>query len=507
MKYLFLIIAIILSLAALGTYYSAPDTTSKVPVIYWVTDRNPARELQVKKFHEWCIENGHVGEDGQPRVELRLDMANRDKTKQIIQSVSGVGSDIMDLGGGSNLRLFQQMNVLKDVTEAGKELGFDPSKTYAAVEPLITVDGRQYMFPCNVTVRGVWVNTDVFKAVGMEPPPTRWTIEQFDRMGQEFNKIANPPGTRADQRRFFCDDISETLLYRSMGLSLFNETATRCTLNDPRYVRTLTLRHKWIYIDNFMPTPDDTDAFATEQGYGGAKLALFGTGNYAMVTGGRYYLIRFRDYNNLGQMRVVEPPYDHFPNTTISTRAAVVYQGSDYPHLANLFQAYLASENYNALIVEDADALPPNPAYTRSDSFLRPEKHPNEWGAHGQFVKMAEEIAIGEVLSPFVLGDVVWREVKFYREDFYAGQITAEEAAKRTAERIDFEIDNELKRKPHLQEKFDRRMALQKKIDALKAAGKKIPRAWVSNTFYLRYYAAQGMLTDEVPASLEREGE
>jgi len=495
MKHLFAVILLILIATSAAIWASLPGTQSDVPVIYWVTDPNPARELQVETFHDWLRKSGYVDEDGEPIVELRIDTANRDQSKQIIQSVSGVGSDIMDVGPAP-MRLFHEMSIIRDLTEPAKELSFSPKQTYKALEPVITVDGRQYMFPCNVAVVGIWVNKDVFADVGMDPPPQRWTLEQFEAMGKQFAERANPPGTRPNEQRFFCNNLNEIILHRGMGLSQFNETLTASDLNDERYAKVLQKKYQWIYVDNFMPTPDDTDAMVVGQGYGGVTLGAFGQGNYAMVAGGRYFLIRFREYRELGQMAVVEPPHGGYPNTTISTRAAVVYEGADHPKLAYLFLSYLASEDYNSLIVKDADALPPNPAYTRDDRFLKPADHPNEWGTHEQFVRLAEEIAVGEVFSPFILGSVVARHVRYYQEQYYnrIDNVSAEEAARRTAEAIDQDIADELRRKPYLRQEYDRRIEIQKKIDQRLAAGEKIPAEWVFNPFYQRYYADIGLL-------------
>ncbi|MEM1211972.1 MAG: extracellular solute-binding protein [Planctomycetota bacterium] len=497
MKILFGVILVILLGASAGTYLLYPDTRSEVPVIYWVTDRNPARVEQIKRFHAWLEKNGHVDEQGRPMVELRLDMANRDQAKQIIQTVSGVASDVMDVNGGQAMRLFQRMAVIEDLTEDGLSMGFDPSLTYAALEPDITIDGRQYMFPCNVWVRVLWVNEGLFESLGLEPIPDRWTFEEFERRGKEFMARANPPGTRPGDRRFFANFLDAEIIHRGMGVSVFNETLTASDLDDPRYVRALGLNYKWIYEDNILPTPDDTSAFVAEQGYGGPALSLFGTGNFAMVSGGRYFLIRFRDFDNLGKLRVVEPPHGGFPNTVIGTRAAVVYAGSDRPDLAKLFLAYLASEDYNQLIIEDADALPPNPAFTSSEAFLRPPDHPNEWGVHGRFVEMAQDIAIPRAYSPFVLSSVVSNRVSEYRDLFLADQITAEDAARRTAEEINKAIADEVERKPELRPLYEERVALQAEIDAAFAEGRKVPAEWIINPFYRVYYSAQGMLIED----------
>ncbi len=494
MKLLFCTLLLVLVLASVGIRWSFPDVQTDRPVIYWVTEKNPARELQVETFHAWLIKNGHVDDSGDPIVELRLDVANMGRTKQLIQSVSGVAADLMDTYDAS-IRLFDAMDVLVDLTEDAKAMGFDPSQTYPAIEPSITIDGRQVRYPANVDAAMMWVNVDALRRFGFEPPVSPWTWEEFEALGLAFRDAANPPGTQPNERRFLASDIPAERLYRTTGLSVFNETLTACVLNDPKYIKTLETKKRWVYDINIMPTPDDRAAFVSQQGFGGANPQLFANGNYVMVEGGRWLLIQFRHFGQLGGLKVVEFPHDGFRCTTIQARGVVVYAGSRHPELAKLFLAYLASDDYNSLIVADADALPPNPRFTRTEAFLRPPDYPNEWQAHGAFVEAAETIAVGFVTSPYVLPTVVNRERRYYEELFMNGKLTAAEAARLTVIRIDEKIASELSRKPELAEAYAADVAIQHEIDALKAAGRSIPAGLIKNPFHLAYYRRTGRLS------------
>src|SRR5690606_15743941 len=120
-----------------------------------------------------------------PKGRLALDMGNRDVTKQVVQGVSGVAGDVQDIGGGGDMRYFHAIGLLHDVTEWGKEMGFDPSRTYPAIASEITLpdengNPRQYLFPCNVNSSSFFVNKEAFRQWGQEPPPRRWTIEEFE---------------------------------------------------------------------------------------------------------------------------------------------------------------------------------------------------------------------------------------------------------------------------------------------------------------------------------------
>ncbi|WP_428388917.1 extracellular solute-binding protein [Mucisphaera sp.] len=539
MKYLFASLFGLLVVASVLVRASYPDLSSRVTVLYWVTDPAPTRGEQVNRFHRWQMQTEHhmevvVGSvdeaaalreeipetlvddvvavqpgvadvfDGSvvasslpvtvrlPLAEVRLDTASRDDTKQKIQAVSGVAADIMDVFNGSSMRMFVEMGVLLDVTERAKEMGFDLSRTYAALEPELLVDGRQYMFPGNVSSSFLTVNVDLFRSLGMDPPPERWDFETFERIGVAFCERANEGLQRREV--FFLNKIDWVRMHRGLGLSRFNETMTASVLDDPRYASSLERGRRWMYDLNIVPTPDDIDAFSSAQAYGGADLPMFGAGKYGMIEGGRYWLLQLRHFEQLGELGFAEPPHGGFANTSIGTRGAIVYKDTDHPELATLFLAYLASEAYNQLIVEDADALPPNPAFTRTEAYLRPEAYPNEWGLHGPAARIAETIAIGDEYSPFVLPTVVEQEIKDFRDRYLAGMISAEVAAERTEATLNREIAKRVERDPGLRASYERGLALQAEIDALKAEGRPIPAAWVSNPFLRAYYRSLGKL-------------
>ncbi|MEM6332030.1 MAG: extracellular solute-binding protein [Planctomycetota bacterium] len=549
MKFLFSIVGLSLVLSSVGLWWSFPDRGSEVPVIYWVTDRNPAREQQVALFHDWLIDEsigetvvlasdqevaafherllpGELieaiarsspaarrlwGEDGLPGVPaslpievvvpavvLRLDTGNRNTVKQRVQSVSGVAGDVMDLGA-QDIPFFVQMGVLTDLTEAGTRMGFAPDRTWEAVVPAITEDGRQYAFPCNVGVRMHWVNLDVFDIAGVSPPKAGWTFEEFEAIGKRVVEAANEPGER--QTVFFTTDVFVQTMHRSLGLSVFNETLTASDLDDERFVRVLRLKHAWVYEDHLLPSAAEQEAFDTQSGYGGANMQLFNRDRFAMLNLGRFGLIQLRKFNDtrresgepLLRLAVAEPPHGGFRNTKLGTRSATVYVDGR-PDLAVYFPAFLASEPYNQQIVADADALPPNPRFTELEAFIRPPDRPEEWGVHEPFARAANTIAIADVHSPFVTPSEVARHLKDAEDGLMTHRLTPEEAALQAAERIDQGIRQTLRESAEARADHERRVELQRQIDARLARGERVPADWIDNVFYRRYYAEQGWL-------------
>jgi len=487
-KHLFLAVFVGLVGASLATWLSMPGMRSDVPVIYWVTDPNPARVEQVALFHQWMEKNGY------PRCELRVDTANNTDQKKLIQGVSGVGGEIMDVG--TTMRYLNAVGLLEDVTEAARKLGCDPSKTYPALESQIAIDGRQYLFPCNVFVQLYWVNKSLFRKYGLPLPPKTWDFETFERLGRQFVQAANRSADRLTV--FFADRAQPPLvdiMRRSLGLSIFNETGTGCALDDPRHARVLRLILKWTKDDHILPSAADEASFSVEAGYGGAVFQLFNSGNYAMIRSGRHVLIQLREFGRL-ELGVSHLPCAQLDNTLIQTRAAAVYRGASPQRksLAEYFQAFLDSEEYNLHIVKDADGLPPDPQYTRIEAFLRPPDYPNEWGCHEAFAEAARTIAIAPSFSPFVLDTVVNRIEIETLDAVLAGLYSPEEAVRLEAQRIQREIELCLSETPSLQARFQELLARQQEIDRRLAEGKKIPLGWIENPFHARYYAEKGLV-------------
>ena len=494
MKYVFVICAVLLIVASVFTALMMPDAGSPVPVLYWVTDNNPARIEQVRRFHQWRTRNGY------PPFDLRLDTANGDQSKKIIQGVSGVAGDIMDVGG-YDLGYFHAIGLLDDVTADARRMGFDPGKSYPAVEAQIVVDGRQYLFPCNVWGSLYFVNKATFRKYHQPLPPRRWTFEEFEQMGKRFVAAANSnpqhPGV------FYASFADYEQMRRSLGLSVFNETLTRCQLDDPRNVRVLKLIHKWTYEDHLIPSDADIQSFSTASGYGGSWVQLFNSGHYGMLSGGRHILIQLRKFDPPLELGISEPPHGGFPNMVVGTRAAGIYAGSKHKDLARYFLAFLASEEYNLNIVEDADALPPNPVYTKLAQYQRPAAYPNEWECHEAFADAVNTIAFPFVTSPFVLFTVASR----IDDDMFYGVMsdifTPAQAAAQAQVRINEEIDRMLAEQPALRPRYGQLLARQKQIDELRRQGRQVPLQWIENPFHRSYYQAMGWAEEPTAPAAE----
>lgn len=487
MNRLFLISFLVLAAASLATYWSLPEQQSDRPILYWAVLPDESKHAIRDAFYEWREEQGL------PPVELRLDAANRDLTKKMIQGVSGVGSDIVD-AGGLHLQPLQNAGVLLDVTDTAKKYGATPDKTYPSAVSEMIFGGRQYSFPRNVVANAMWVNVDTFARHGIEVPSRRWTIEEFERIGREFVAAANTPDTKSQV--YFTSYIPRKPMRRSLGASFFNETLTRCTLDDPRNIELLRRVHQWVVVDQLAPSREAEKAFEVDGSGFRLKAALFHRGNYGLLYLGRWALIFLRELEPV-QLAAVEPPHGGFPNIDINVGGVGVYAGSDQPDLAASFLGFLTSERYNTLVAETGDSLPPVPRFTESETYLRPVGYENEWGAHEVFSESARYIGIGQPSSPYVLSSLTLRiEVDAY-DSMIAGRITPEESGLEAAWRINREIEITLSSNPALQPQYDEALERQARIDAYRAEGRPVPEAWIDNPFHRAYYRHMGWLAED----------
>lgn len=487
MKKLFLT-GFLLLLAASGlTHWLLPEQQAGHPILYWTVQADASKQRVRDLFYAWRAERGL------PEIELRLDSANRDPAKKIIQGVSGVGGDLLDIGLMEMMPL-QNAGLLADLTPIARQRGFAPETSYASIRSEIMVDGRQYAYPRNVGVSMLWVNRGAFARHGVPEPPYRWTLEEFEDTGRRFVAAANAPGQR--DRVYFVSNIPRLTLRRSLGADVFNETMTRCTLDDPRNIRLMEKILTWVNVDQLAPTREAELAFAADASGFMLKIALFARGQYGMLYLGRWAVKALRERPPL-DLRVVEPFHGGFPNAELSVGGVGIYAGSRQQELAASFLEFLASGEFNLEVARGGDALPPIPAYARTDTYRRPPDHPNEWGCHEPFLAAAAEIGIGVARSPYVLSNVVNRiEVDAYNT-MLAGRASPAQAARNAARRINDEIDLSLQASARLRERHARESAHQRQIELRRARGEPVPAAWITNPFHLAYYAAQGWLEPE----------
>ncbi len=491
MRNLFLIVAALLCLAAVITYLTQAEQEGKTTIV-WTAGLSDDRMEQVAAFHEWMKKTGRVDKNGEPLFTVRLEAADNQST--LIQAVSGMAGDLID---HVPVKRFAPMGVLEDITDFARENGLDPGSNYGAAGELLMYDGRQYAYACNLAAPALLCNVDLFRKYGMEPPPEEWTPEEFERIGCEYIRRANAGKSR--QEAFFAGAMPGVILplARSMGSDMFNETLTAPTLTDPAFEKALTIYHRWVEELHLIPTAAEIASESTEQSsVNGASTPQLISGRYAMIPTGRYVNMDLRRFKvdpvtlSFSQF----PEYD-FKNLVFISRNTAIYKGSKHKEYAKIFLLFLASREYNELLIRSSDGLPPNPRWAENNpEYHNPRGRENEGNLHTNELKWARTIALPESLSPYY--PLAEDKVLYAYERVAGGLSTPAEALKLGNNAIIHSIRETVADVATLQERYKEDCELQKKIDQYKAAGKKIPAKWIKNPFHLRYYREKNMLEE-----------
>ena len=485
MKTLFALISLVLIGASALTFYSFSERQKERPVLRWMAAVNPAREKQAELFEKWMVDNGY------PAVELKIEGPKR-ASKNIVQGVAGVAGDIFDCYAGEMI-LFQAVGLLEDVTEIAPEMGFGLSGTYSRARAELLVDGRQYAFPRSVQPSVLWVNVDAFEEKGLPLPPKTWSFEEFEELGKRYVEFSNKPGEY--QTVYFTKywglwDI--TILLRSMGVDMFNETLTGSNWDSPESKEIYTMLYRWMNELNLLPTGAEAKALtAGSSSTSRWDINLFAQGNFALTMGGQFSLMYYREVGPTN-LSIIEFPHKTYRNTMLYACSSAVYKGSKQKDLAVYFLKFMASDTFNRGIIEDPDGLPPVPKYAFEETYSHPVDYPNEWGLHDELRDALMDLGIPFSYSPFIQASTVTRRHSIAFSNLLADRLSIEDALNELAVSIEQEMVRYMTESKGLKEKYEKQLQNQAEIERLRLEGELVPLKLISNPFYRQYYLDMG---------------
>lgn len=485
MKWVIVGVFALLCLATLAVSLTRERAIAEHPPVFMTGSPGPEMSERLEAFQKWQATRGGSA------INLQLDAVNSGMNKIIMQGVSGMAADILQANGSADLGYFASIGLLADLGPYAKKGGYLPDRFLSAIRGEMLVEETQFGCPVSLYLLVTYINRATFEELGLEVPPPQINWEEFERRGKEFVAKANPPGQRP--RRFFVSGVNTTALRRSLGLDSFNETLTRCTLDDPRNARVLDLIHRWTYKDRLIPSGTDMAALVSDGDAGvfGPRLYQFKIGNIAMITGGNYLTPALRRLGSI-PLSVTMPPYAEFPNAILGAQMLTLYAGSKQPEAAVAYFEFLQSEEFYQTLLHNGDGIPTTKEQAHREEYLRPPDYPNEWGCNEEIVRSVEEAGFPYTVSPFVSFGVYNRIDNAAIDRFNTGLLTAKEAGERAAMEINDEIALNIKRRPALRKKHDELMTIQKEIEARRARAEKVPREWIRNPFLKAYYEYKG---------------
>ncbi|NQT51386.1 extracellular solute-binding protein [bacterium] len=443
MKYVFLGILgffVVLYVIAESTLEQPPaDGTVRLT---WATDDNPARKIQCGTFAR--LYPGH---------EVSVDPSTLEKN--LVRCATGTGPDILDVYNVQQMSTYVQAGVLLDLTPYAAQMGFGVENTYPALRDGLRVEGRQYRFPCNVWANCVIYNKQIFDDHGLAYPKEGWTYADFLRVA---HAIADTPGKSGEKHIavanynpfWFVGDI----LF-GLGGRFYSPDGLTSMLDSPEAIQAMALYHRLMHDEKVIPTPADAAAMSAQGGWGSGGLTWFGAGRAAMIFIGRWYIILVNNYPDIkGHLGAVRLPRlgDRPSSGMCDTRAAGINAKSPNAQAALQFLQYLAGEDYSKVIVNDGDALPPNPRFARTGADLSNKIIPDP-AFHQPFIDAMKHARPVDT-SPFIDAGLVERWFRERLGEVENQLVPPADAMRSLAKEVNQQIRISLERRPDLQRKY-----------------------------------------------------
>lgn len=445
MKQIFAVCAVLflaMYLFAQGTV----ENTEKPGVVRlrWATDANPARTVQTGLFDRL-----------HPGLSVLVDPNPAgDPSKQIVQCATGTGPDLMDMGPES-MQTLVSAGMLLDLTPYAAKMGFDTARTYPAIGESLKVEGKQYTFPCNVSTNAVLYNKQIFDDHGVPYPKPDWTYDDFIRT----SKLIQERPSRSGQKHLAVAHWLNTWFFGDLlvghGGRNFTPDGLHSALDSPEALATMQDYFRMMHVEHVLPTPADAAAMSSHGGWGAGGLNWFSEGKAAMIFIGRWYIVQVPNFPALkGNLAAVPLPRvgSRSSSGVAFTRAAGINIKSPRRQEALRFLQYLASPEYGRVIVEDGDALPPNPHVAETGGMLVNEMVPDA-GFHQVFIDAIRN-ARSLDFSPFIDASEMTRWIKEFLEKVENRLLPPDQALHALATQIDERIRMNLERRPDLQKKY-----------------------------------------------------
>jgi len=395
--------ALFFGLYAVALVTLQSESPEDTVVLRWATDPNPARDRQVAAFT-----NANPG--------ISVTTESGDPTKLLVQCATGVGPDLLDL----KEPLFETMvraGLLLDLTEPAKQYGFAPDKTFPAIGPTLSVDGRQFRFPCNVNAQAVIFNKAVFDDYQLPYPQQDWTWDDFAELGRAIRETPSKSGRKHIPLVNWNSSFLFADLLMAHGGRYFSEDGLVCLLDSPEAIAAFQHYHDLMFKHRVMPTPEQSAAMSGQGGWNSGGINWFASGEAAMIMIGRWFSVQALRFPQLqGQLAAVPLPRfpDHPSRGFIEARGLGVNAKTKHPEAALKFLSYLAGPDYGALIIKDGDSLPPGAAMARDGAALTNEHFPDA-DFHQTFIDAASNAQPIDT-SPFIDSAQVQRWIAEFLE-------------------------------------------------------------------------------------------
>ena len=218
-----------------------------------------------------------------------------------------------------------------------------------------TADGSRYYLPGDFNTMGLWCNTEVLAAAGVDEPTDDWSWDDLTAACEKL-KANDVYGINVTPEYF----ISVMPYLLTNGASTLSADWETATVNTPQAIEAAAFMRSLVEKE-YSPLPGGTfDQFtATAQG----KMAMFG--------GGRWPIINIRNLGVVDKMKIIAWPQKTQKGSPVGWGAYPIMKGTKNKEAAWTFLKFLTSKEASVYFAEQGGTIVPGrKSVANSDSYL-----------------------------------------------------------------------------------------------------------------------------------------
>ncbi|MBN2189681.1 MAG: sugar ABC transporter substrate-binding protein [Candidatus Aureabacteria bacterium] len=308
-----------------------------------------------------------------------------------------------------------------------KETGFDVSEYFPELIDAYTFNDRLYALPGSFTTRVLYYNRDLFDEMELPYPDESWDWEKFREVAQKLTKRNASGITTQFGAALYSDAADMWVLYiLQNGGRIFDDTGRKCIIRNPEAVQ--AIKYFKDLITKYHVIPDQSDI------QGADSFQIFVSGRAAMFIGGRWYVVNFREKENLS-FGIAPLPKGKKRATFLDSHGWAVTSSSKDKAADWVFLSYLAGQKGNRYVVDEGDSVPVYKKEALSEDFLRDKKYPNE--DNKVFIdSIGYAYPPKKYTSPFIPWNLFNRVLMENFDKFTLGEASAEETLQNIEDRL-----------------------------------------------------------------------
>ena len=168
-----------------------------------------------------------------PDINVTTNVQDREAYKTAIRNfLTADAPDVASWYAGNRMKPFVDAGLFADISDVWADNGLNESM--AAIQPSMTIDGKQYGVPYTNYQWGIYYRADIFEEQGIEPPTT---FDELLEASAKLKEAGITPFTIGTKFLWTAAGVFDYLSLRTHGYDFHNQlTAGEIPYTDPRVV-------------------------------------------------------------------------------------------------------------------------------------------------------------------------------------------------------------------------------------------------------------------------------